>query len=103
MDTLTAKARPQPNQQRGKTEKMQAIQTKYICPTNFRGSRIKATCAAGSIMPEWNDALNSEENHKLAAETLRDKFKWKGELIGGSLKNGSYVWVFAQSTPTNTR
>ena len=36
---------------------MQAIQTKYIGPTNTKGARIKAFCAAGSITIPYNYEL----------------------------------------------
>ena len=36
---------------------MQAIETRYLGPTNTRGSRIKATAAAGSITIHYDDAL----------------------------------------------
>lgn len=76
---------------------MQAIQTKYLCPTNVRGARIKATAAAGSIIVGYDHALNSEENHIAAAKALREKFEWNkgyhGELATGQLADGSYVHV----------
>jgi hypothetical protein len=49
---------------------MQAIVTKYIGPTNFRGSRIKATAAAGSITIPYEAALNPTQNHDAAALAL---------------------------------
>ena len=73
----------------------QAIETKYIAPGNVRGSRIKATAEAGSVTLHWAHNLDAQENHRRAAEALRDKVGWEGELIGGSLKK-SYVWIFAE-------
>lgn len=73
---------------------MQAIQTKYLCPTNFRGSRIKVTCAAKSATIDWRHDLNSEENHINAAKELIAKLSWKGNIASGQLKDGSYVHVF---------
>lgn len=71
----------------------QAIITKYIAQTSFRGSRIKATSASGlSIYSEYFSDLNSEENHTLAAEKLKNHLEWKGNLVGGSLPNG-YCFV----------
>jgi hypothetical protein len=64
----------------------QAIVTKYIGPTNTRGSRIKATADAGSITVPFNYRLKTfEENHRAAAVALQNKFNWQGNLIGGSL------------------
>lgn len=74
---------------------MQAIQTKYIGPTNFRGSRVKASCAAGSITLGWLSELDTDGNHRHAAETLWKQLGWnkKNKLLGGGLKDGSQVWV----------
>ena len=55
---------------------MQAIITKYIGPTDYRGSRVKATCQAGSVTLNWDDALNSEQNHDAAALALVRKLEW---------------------------
>lgn len=78
---------------------MQAIQTRYFGPSNVRGSRIKATCAAGSITVGYDHALNSEKNHEAAAIALIAKLGWQDvldEMHGGQLKTGDYVWVFTQ-------
>lgn len=72
---------------------MQAIITKYIGPSNTRGSRVKATCDAGGLIVPWAYELGAEGNHRAAAYALRDKLEWAGELIGGSIGN-KYVWVF---------
>jgi hypothetical protein len=63
----------------------QAIVTRYIGPTNYRGSRVKATCEGGSIILEWNDALNSKQNHDAAAKALANKLDWGGEWHSGCL------------------
>lgn len=62
---------------------MQAIATKYLGPTNHRGSRVKATAWAGSITVSWDHRLNSESNHRAAAEALAKKFGWVGTFVGG--------------------
>ena len=49
---------------------MQAIQTKYIGPTNTRGSRVKATCWLTSITVSWDHSASVEENHTAAIEAL---------------------------------
>jgi hypothetical protein len=76
----------------------QAIVTKYIGPTNFRGSRVKATCQAGSLTIPWDDALNADGNHRAACNALRMKLNWteRGphKLVGGALPDGkSYAFV----------
>lgn len=76
----------------------QAIVTKYLGPTDFRGARIKATASAGSITIPYDSALDIEVNHFNAARALANKFQWKGKLIGGGLpeKFGGNVYVFAE-------
>ena len=73
---------------------MQAIQTKYLPCTNSKGSRIKATCAAGSVTVSWNYSSDTKLNHVTAALTLCNKLEWSGDLVTGQLKDGSYVHVF---------
>lgn len=66
----------------------QAITTRYIGPTNVRGSRVKATAEAGSVTLHWDDSLNSDNNHKAAALELATKFGWKGNWYGGGTADG---------------
>lgn len=76
---------------------MQAITTKYIRATNTRGSRIKATCDAGSVTIPYSYDGSTSDAHRLAAQTLVDKLGWNeyGNLIGGGLPNDAgYVFVF---------
>jgi hypothetical protein len=81
-----------------KTSMFQAIQTKYIGPSNVRGARVKAWAEAGSLTLSWDHALNVEENHAKAAQALADKFGWTGprygQLIGGALPNPSRGYAF---------
>lgn len=49
---------------------MQTIQTKFLGPTNTRGSRIKATCWLTSVTVSWDHSANVEENHAAAIEAL---------------------------------
>jgi hypothetical protein len=85
---------------------MQAIVTKYMGPTDQRGTRIKATAAAGSVVMGYKYNLNIEENHAKAAKMLADKFKWLNPnakqsytLHGGQIPNGDYVWVMVEGSP----
>lgn len=76
---------------------MQAIQTKYLGPTNTRGSRIKATCAAGSLtIPYPHELDQGQSAHRKAAEALAAKLGWlnHGVLLGGQLPDHSHVFVF---------
>lgn len=66
----------------------QAVVTKYLGPTNGRGSRVKARAQAGSITVDWNHALNPADNHALAARTLATKWGWAGVWQGGALPGG---------------
>jgi len=77
---------------------MQAIQVKYINPTNSRGARIKATCAAGSVTIPYPYELSGIEVYREAAQTLCNKLGWIAPLyhrmVGGKLPDGSYSFVF---------
>ena len=67
---------------------MKAIMTKYLGPTDRRGSRIKATDSDGNnLVQGYDSALNSDDNHKAAAKALRDKMGCKGRMIGGWVGN----------------
>ena len=73
----------------------QAIQTKYLGPSNTRGSRVKAWSQAGSITLVWDYALNADENHRTAARMLARKLDWKGVWSGGGLPDQGYAFVQA--------
>lgn len=73
---------------------MQAIRTKYHGPGNVRSSRVSASAQAGRIVVDWDDSLNPEENHAMAARLFAQKFEWKGKLAQGVLADGSHVHVF---------
>lgn len=79
----------------------QAIETKFLGPTNVRGSRIKATAQAGSVTVPYDHALNSEANHTAAAVALCAKFGWKGTIMGGGKADGrGNVFVFVDGDET---
>lgn len=74
----------------------QAIETKFMGPTNYRGERIMASCLAGNITVLWNYEKSIEENHTIAATKLIEKLKWDKfikKMSAGVLKNGNYVFV----------
>jgi len=73
---------------------MQAIQTKYLCPTDTKGARIKATCAAGSLTIPYPHELSGQAVHRKAAEALAAKLNWHTPLLGGQLPDHSHVFVF---------
>jgi hypothetical protein len=67
----------------------QAIETKYIGPTNYRGSRIIATTPGGHrYTQQWDCALNIEANHYAAAEALRAKLDWPAIKAGCATAKG---------------
>jgi hypothetical protein len=76
---------------------MQTITTSYKGPTNTRGSRIMAKSWLKSKAFAWDYALNSEANHKAAAQQLVDV------LNADRIKQGptDYQWsiVAAGSLP----
>lgn len=77
---------------------MQAISTKYLPVTNTRDSRIKATCAAGSVTISYPHEFSGMACHAAAAKALVEKLGWGfahyGDLMGGQLASGEYVFVF---------
>ncbi len=75
---------------------MKAIKTKYLGPTNTKGSRIKATAEGGnSITISYPYELSGEAVYKKAAIALCEKMNWPTDLIGGGINN-EYVFVFNQ-------
>ena len=74
----------------------QAIVTKYLGPTNARGSRVKATAQAGTIAVPWDDARDVIENHEAAAKALAARYRWSTERMhGGAMPDDAgFVWVF---------
>ena len=72
----------------------QSITTRYIGPARIRGSRVSATASGGERMIiEWDDALNSEQNHSAAAFALATRLGWSGAWHGGGTAQGGCVFV----------
>ena len=75
----------------------QAIETKFLGPTNLRGARVKATAQAGSVIISWDDALGVDENHYAAAMALANKYGWNSKGVkwygGGSPGGRGNVFV----------
>lgn len=75
---------------------MQAIKTKYYGPTNFKGSRIIASCEAGKLVMPYNYALDHFENHATAAAMLAARLEWPQVRVGGehgTKDNRAHYWV----------
>jgi hypothetical protein len=70
---------------------MQAIITTYLCPTNTKGTRYKASCEAGSITVSADDALNIDQNHIAACQALKDKLSKRNATRYGT-KPEHDVW-----------
>jgi hypothetical protein len=67
------------------------IKTKYIGPTNFKGSRIKATSDCGkSVTLGWDSALDAEHNAINAVETLIERHALRLEVTGLGSFDGEY-------------
>lgn len=94
---------------------MQAIQTKYIPATNFKGSRIKATCDRGNITISYPDELSGDACHIAAADALvakftkedgskygTDKNPWSRARVCGGLKDGTCAHVYIENHNTTT-
>ena len=79
---------------------MQAITTKYLFATNSKGSRIKATCDAGSITIPYPHELSGMDVHAKAAMELCRKLGWTsmhgydGDWVGGYTHGDSYAFVY---------
>ena len=76
---------------------MEAIYTKYLGPTDTRGSRVRATTASGgkdeTLTRSWDSAGESTDNHVAAARELATKLGWKGDWVHGYATGGEYVFV----------
>lgn len=94
---------------------MQAIVTKYIGPTERRGSRIKASCERGSVTIGYPHELSGDNVHIAAANALVEKFikedkkrfgdnvnPWAGTRVCGCIGNGVYAHVFTEDTTPAT-
>ena len=76
---------------------MQAIQTKYVGPTNTKGARIIARYQGGKIIVGWDYAKDVTENHLDAALALATKLDWLRHTHGwahGTLPDGSFCLAF---------
>lgn len=82
---------------------MRAIHTKYLPPSNTRGSRIKAYLSDGrSITHEFNYDAGELRRHELAARALiAREFTYVSAdaplVFGDSADGRGYVFCFAES------
>jgi hypothetical protein len=82
------------------TARYRAIRTRYVGPTNTRGSRIIADAGdrASRVVVSYDPALNTDQNHAYAAVLVTRKMGWDDPqyftpLVGGGY-NAEYFWVF---------
>lgn len=78
---------------------MIAIETKYLGPTDYRGSRIKAYTTNGQQLTiPYPHEFSGAECHAVAARALARKMDWTnaGDLVSGATRDG-YAFVFANS------
>lgn len=86
---------------------MQSIVTKYLPATNFKYSRIKATCERGSITISYPHELSGDACHIAAVDALMAKFikedaarygphknPWSAPRACGQMPDGNYAHVF---------
>lgn len=73
-----------------------AIETRYLGPTNHRGSRVVATtCNGHRLVGQYDASCNAYEAHRRVAMALAEKMAWWRQNIawhGGATKAG-YVFV----------
>lgn len=72
------------------------IRTKFIGPTDYKGSRVSAThITTGSRSTlEWDDALDTLDNHARAAETLAKKLNlYYKRFYHTAERGGAYIWA----------
>jgi hypothetical protein len=72
---------------------MQAIKTKYLPATNFKGSRIKASCEAGSITIPYPYELSGDKVHIFAATELCNKLGWNILELHTGVLSDCYVHI----------
>ena len=76
------------------------IVTRYLGPTDHRGSRVVATHHRDSevtwrAVTDWDHSLDSTENHQLAAEQLLGKWVSSDDLVivGRGHDHNCYYWL----------
>lgn len=81
----------------------QSINTKYVPPTNYKGSRVSVRTTGGiRRIYEWDDSLNPDQNHTAAARRLIEELGWNrhcnGAWVPGATREG-LVYVFTYLNP----
>jgi hypothetical protein len=90
---------------------MQAIQTRYIGPSNTKDARVKAWCERGSVTVSYPHELSGAAVHRAAVDALIAKFvtddaarygceknPWQSDYVTGALPGGDYCHVFVDDS-----
>ena len=81
---------------------MQAIVTRYLGPTNYKGSRVKAMCEARprGVVVGWDYGAGNKSglgdvvaNHDRAAREFIQRMGWFGTWARGALNSGGFCYV----------
>jgi len=73
---------------------MQAIITKFLGPTNTKGSRIKATSWDASVTVTYNYALDSLNNHRAAADAVCASMGDEWKIVASALMPDGHGYAF---------
>lgn len=68
-----------------------AIETKYIGPSNRRGSYMVAKTSDGlrtRFSVAYDHSISQDDNHRNVARGLAEKLGWEGDWYGGATKTG---------------
>lgn len=73
---------------------MKAIRTRYLPPTDNKGSRYKATAnGVDSVTIPFDYTLEYQQIAEKAARVLCDRNGWNYEFVTGQLDNGDYCHI----------
>jgi hypothetical protein len=78
---------------------MKVIKTKYVKPTDTKGSRIKAVAGSFSVIVPYDYALSDVDLHYSAVKALvlKHKLDWDISDMGYGSDNGGYYFTFKDS------
>lgn len=74
---------------------MQAIVTKWMPPTDTRGSRIKVWCDAKALVVPWDHEYGAQVNHQNAIAKLLRAQGWGGQWVTGAAPKRSPHFLVA--------
>ena len=88
---------------------MQTIQIKYLPATHTKPARLVARTAfhrrAVSVhtLDAWPDLpgiVKDNQRYAKLAEVVKMGLAWSGRMVGGGNPDGSFSWVFVDSSPS---